>query len=117
MDCRRSDDEAPTTCLEKHDFQMSRWIVSKCEDQATPDPCETSKCDVEQADPTTWVVQEGHPPQEKKGWQTILSDAKEEIPESWRGSEGSKLLIQSDLEQRMEGRYKRSDSYNCAERR
>ena len=55
-------------------------------DEVIPDPCETSKCKVQQAGFTAWVVQKGRPP-ETKGQQTIPSEAKEELPGSLRGSE------------------------------
>ena len=80
MDLRRSDDDVPATCLKKGTFQMSHQVVFKREDGVTP--CGTSECKVEQASSTAWALREGHPQEEKEGQQTILSEAKEELPGS-----------------------------------
>ena len=106
MDFRKSDDVASTTCLEKPTFWMGRWIVSKREDEMTPDPYKTSEREAEQAGSTAWVVREGCPPEQKEGRPTILPTAEEELTGSWRGSMRSELLTGSVLEDRMEGRHR-----------
>ena len=65
MDFLRSGETASANCLKKPTFQMSCLIVSRCEASATPDPCETSICDVELSDSMALKVREGCPPVKK----------------------------------------------------
>ena len=65
--------------LEKPVLWMRQWIVSMCEDETTQDPYETSECEAEQADSTSWVVREGCLPDENEGRQIIPSEDKEEL--------------------------------------
>ena len=93
---------------------MSCLIVSKREVSAILNLCETPGRKVDLVDSMPLEAQGRCPPEKKECRQTNLSESKEELPESWRGSEISTLSTGSVIEEQMEERYRRQDCTNCA---
>ena len=116
MDLLRSEEAPSTISYKKPAFQMSSLIVSRHEASATPNACETSICKAVEASSTALEAREGHPIEEKEGRQTILSETKEELPGSRKGSERPTLLTGSVLKECMEGIHRCWDHPICVGR-
>ena len=78
-----------TAPLEKPVFLMRCLIVSRFEPGVkpqAPDLCESSLSEAELSCSMAMEAQGRCPPEENEVWSTILSEGKEEIQGSWRGS-------------------------------